>query len=165
MHVQAPSARPSGLHPSQATLTQQCVAGRERAEVLRAGHTAPSPPATSALRQDLADRFPKTQGPRPRCYRPGLDRIGDAADRGTLRRDRRAFVNGRSPRLVRKSGQSSRGPPVAEAIRSLSSFIAWFEIPKRLSGSTARLNSAAQESAVLENTRGRNRCRILPTPW
>ncbi len=114
--------------------------------------------------QDLADRFPTTQ-------RLALDVTDQAWIASATRRTEERFggidvlSSTQVTPLSKKSGQSSRCPPVAEAIRSLSSLIAWFEIPKRLAGSTARLNSAPQESAVLENTRGRNRCRILPTPW
>jgi hypothetical protein len=161
MHAQ-PSVRPSGPHPSQATMTQQCVGGRERAEVVRAGHTAPSPPATSPLcrtsQTDIPTRWrsPSTLPSRPgshrRCRGPRNASAGSTC-----------FRQQPVTRSARRRGQSSRGRP-AEAIRSLSRLIAWFEIPKRLPGSTTRLNSAAQESAAAENTRGRNRCRILPTP-
>jgi hypothetical protein len=96
MHAQAPSVRPSGPHPSQATMTQQCVGGRERAEVVRAGHTAPSPPATSPLcRTSQTDIPTRWRSPSTLPSRPGSHRRcrGPRA----LRRDRRASVNSRSP--------------------------------------------------------------------
>jgi hypothetical protein len=40
-----------------------------------------------------------------------------------------------------------------------------FPPARRLSGSTVRFSARRSSSAAGENTRGRNGCRSLPTPW